>query len=356
MAIETPTARPDLIKQLEMDFGSSTAKSIWRKVMYWQLWTNRSLPIGAILGFFSSMTYANGDPLEEPNSAYWQWCDGSPITNAGSPLNGENTPDFKEKFLKGNSTIGLLGGQSTINLQHNHGGYTGYTADTNGSGGDFGSDAFQGTVHRHAIANALSTTESVIPPYHEIQYFMRVDGGANQLGPLLETNLGELIGKDWTKYAKIFSQELATAIYNNNVWLNALIPVGMVIPIMTNIPGVASPDPNIWQECDGAEITNENSPLRSFGGVQYFTPNLIDKYIRVPTSFGFAGLDGGVNAYDFTHNHGGYTNLHEHPEGMDHSNSANRAKIYHNHTMESDLGLINMEPPFFTVRFFMRIN
>jgi hypothetical protein len=355
MAIETPVQRPELLKQLETDFGSTTSKYIWRKVMLWQLWMSRSIPVGSIISFFGSTTFANGDPLVGAKENYWQWCNGSAISNASSPLNGQTIPDFREKFLKGSSTIGSLGGQSTINLLHQHSGFTGLENQVGGNGGDNGGDETAGTVHNHPIDIELSSVENVIPPYSEVQYYMRVDGGANQAGGSLSTNIGDLIDNDVSEFAKIFSQDFATLLYNNNIWFDALIPLGMVVPIMTNIPGVPAPDSNIWQECNGSEIVNENSPLRSVGASQYYTPNLIDSYVRVPSVFGLAGQVGGVNQFDFTHNHSGFTHDFESPAGMDHG-GVDRAVDRHRHTFETDLAIFNTEPPYYTVKFFIRIN
>ena len=354
MTIETPLLKPSVLRSIETDFGSTICKAIWRKVMMFQLWTNRSLPVGMILNHYGSQTYANGDPLAGPNTDYWQWCDGGVIANANSPLNGQNTPDFKEIFLKGASTIGTIGGQPTINLQHNHGGITSYEHQANGSGGDSGGDTTVGTFHAHGIANNMSTAESVIPPYKEIQYYIRVDGGAGQKAPGLSTVIGDAIEEDFGKFGTIMSNELATLLYNNTLWLDAMMPLGTVVPIMTNIPGVPPVDLNVWQECNGAEILNENSPLRSIGGNQYFTPDMTDRYIRVPTAFGESGLQGGVNTYDFAHNHTGYTEYMINPAGMDHSDAV-RAHDRHRHTLPGDLSVINTEPPFYTVKFYMRI-
>lgn len=352
--IVTPPLKPELLTQVETDFGSTICKHIFRKIMFYQLWVNRSLPVGMILSFYGSQEFAGGGLIDKPNGKFWQWCDGGVINNPNSPLNGQNTPDFKEKFLKGGLTIGALGGQSTINLSHNHGGVTSVENQTGGGGADAGGDAAQGTFHAHSIASNLSSAESVIPPYFETQYYLRVDGGGTEQGAFTSTT-GDFIDEIQAKFGKIVSFEFAETLLNNFSVLDALIPIGAIVPIMVNIPNVPQADGNIWQECDGSEITNENSPLRSIGGVTNFVPDMRDRYVKVPAAFGLAGGQGGVNQYDFTHNHSGYTEFHEAPAGMDRSDNANQARQFHRHTVQTDLSVINTEPPFFTVKFYMRI-
>lgn len=365
MTIETTSLKPEIIKRIESDFGSTIAAFIWKKVLEHQLWTNRSIPIGSIMTFFGSQLLARTGPsdviIPQPDASFWQWCDGAAITNANSPLLGANTPNFQEKFLKGLATAGLFGGQSTINIQHNHGAITSSETDRSPEQiADDGSDHTNGGFHAHTVANSWPTAESVIPPFIEMQYYLRIDGGPGSSTPSAEdtisTSFGDLINDDLVKYAKILSQELATALHLNALLLDTIIPVGSVIPIMTNIAGVPLVDTNVFQECDGAEITNENSPLRSIGGEPRFVPNLIEHYIRVPSTFGLSGQTGGLNDNNFSHNHTGKTQIHENPEDVDPSNDAFMGKRTHFHNIEADfLNLVNVEPPFATVKFYMRI-
>lgn len=367
MTILTPQLKPNALQKIESDFGSTIASFIWKNVLQHQLWVNRSIPLGSILSFYGSQLLARTDLIDElipqPDSSFWQWCDGSIINNANSPLFGEATPDFREKFLKGYPILGLIGGQSTVNLSHNHGGTTSSRSD--GSTqiiADVGNDPIRaGAEHAHSISYDWSANESFIPPYSEVQYYLRIDGGAGSTIPSLDnflsTTFGSLINDQMAEYAKILSNEMATMIYYNSFLLDSLIPIASIIPIMTNIIGVPGPDLNIFQECDGSEITNENSPLRSIGGSQRFVPNLLDHYIRIPSSFGLSGNFGGLNdSNQFKHNHGGQTSGHPNPEGGDPSNSLHMAEPWHVHQVFNDLiNPINIEPPFYTVKFFMRI-
>lgn len=67
----------------------------------------------------------------------------------------------------------------------------------------------------------------------------------------------------------------------NNNWLIDLRPVGSIVFIDVNKFGVGVPNPAIWQECNGSEILNPNSPLRTIGILKNYTPDLRDRYLKV---------------------------------------------------------------------------
>ena len=350
-----PNLKPDVLSKIESDFGTTIAKHLWTKVIQYQEWFNKSIPIGYIMPFYGAQEYATGGLITGPDSSYWLWCDGQTVLNANSPLNGQLTPNLKEIFLKGNVNPGLFGGQYSINLRHDHGGATGFETDNGSPIADNGIDHDNGTPHHHYIAPDWNTNESVIPPYLETQFYLRIDGGIPFSGPSKETTFGTFINSDLSKFGKILSQELATQLYQNINALDSIIPIGGIAPILINIAGVELPNNNIWQECDGSEIINENSPLRSTGGTVRTTPNLIDRYLRVPATFGLSGGYGGDNEKDFKHNHSGHTGSHYNPSGDVDNGSIPEGRPVHNHTISNDLSLINTEPPFYTVKFYQRI-
>lgn len=174
----------------------------------------------------------------------------------------------------------------------------------------------------------------------------------------MTTNSDKLDTVGYSDFGDVVSVELATAMRKNLEFLRAVCAIGEVAPIMVNIPGVPLPNPNYFQECDGSEIINENSPLRSLGVTQHFTPDMRDRYIFV-TKVGSqnAGTPGGSNTtYAFKHNHGGYTGSVASAEGSRGSNESREAAWSHNHSIAYDFpNAINMEPPFYTVKFYMRI-
>jgi len=165
------------------------------------------------------------------------------------------------------------------------------------------------------------------------------------------------IDDDRALYGIIASQELAGELAQNIDAMNLLIPMGEVVPIVTGITGVPPVDANVFQECNGSEITNPNSPLRTIGGVQHFTPNMIDRYIKIPAVFGQSGQVGGVNETSaFNHDHLGVTGDFTTGEDVDQSSALREAAQVHNHPIaEAFPNPVNIEPDFVTVKFFMRI-
>jgi hypothetical protein len=161
-----------------------------------------------------------------------------------------------------------------------------------------------------------------------------------------------------SEFSDVVSQELAAALKLNIDFLQNLCAIGQVAPILTGIVGVPLPDANIWQLCDGSEIVNENSPLRSQGASQHFTPNMTNRFqMMVKPGGQSAGTLGGENnTYAFKHNHGGYTGSVGSNQDGNHSHSLREAAFSHNHTIAYDFNYgVNVEPPFYTVKFYMRI-
>jgi len=167
------------------------------------------------------------------------------------------------------------------------------------------------------------------------------------------------IDDDRAKFGEITSQELATELGDNIDFMNLLIPIGEVTPILVGLSGVPPVDANIWQECNGSKITNPNSPLKTIGGIERFTPDMRDRYIKVPTIFGESGDTGASNTKALLHDHGGVTGTFTSPEGVDQSTilgSLREAAQTHTHPIQNAfVAPVNIEPPFMTVKFFMRI-
>ena len=174
MTIPVNEFKPAKLRSMEADFGTSVSSYIWNKIIHNHAWVEKAIPIGYILYFYKAQTDAAAVEVANPNSDIWVYCDGSVISDADSPLNGQNTPDLRTKFLKGSdSAVGTLGGQETINLQHNHGGATGFFNDAINNNADSGSAHDSGSNHNHALFNSWSTVQPVVPVYFEVQAFMR---------------------------------------------------------------------------------------------------------------------------------------------------------------------------------------
>ena len=124
--------------------------------------------------FHEEITEANGTPKATPNPDIWKFCDGSVISDSDSPLDGQNTPNMADLFLRGSDTEQLNGGNATLNIQHNHGGATGVTDDREDIIADVGTDHDTGAPHTHSIDNKWSTVEPIIPKFNALQCYIRV--------------------------------------------------------------------------------------------------------------------------------------------------------------------------------------
>jgi hypothetical protein len=170
-----PSIKPELLKSLEVDFSSSVASSIWRKIVNNHTWVERAIPIGCILFFHQSITTAAGDPIDPPNPDIWKFCDGSLISDPDSPLNGQNTPNMADLFPKGPKEGEVefqIGGNATLDISHNHGGRTGTTDDRGNKNADPDTDHVSGSPHYHSI-NTKWGVESILPKYFSLQAYIR---------------------------------------------------------------------------------------------------------------------------------------------------------------------------------------
>jgi len=164
------------------------------------------------------------------------------------------------------------------------------------------------------------------------------------------------IDDDRALFGVISSNELATELAENITLMDLLIPLGEIVPILVGLTGVPAVDANVFQLCDGSEITNANSPLRTIGGSQKFTPNMSNRYIKVPTVFGQSGQVGGVNVETgLSHDHFGITGDFTSPEAVDQDDDLQESAFIHAHPIAVGLSSIPVEPPFIGVKFYMRI-
>lgn len=115
----TIPSKIEKFSDVEKDQFSSIAEATWKKAAYLLEYLNKSYPIGMLMFFDKFIA-----PTTTPDPNYWKFCDGSVISNVNSPMNGETTPDLRNKFIKhpnGNITPMTSGGADSINLNHTHG-------------------------------------------------------------------------------------------------------------------------------------------------------------------------------------------------------------------------------------------
>jgi len=177
---------------------------------------------------------------------------------------------------------------------------------------------------------------------------------------------------DVSKFASIVSIEMMQKFKSTVDHLQLSTPIGQIAPIYSyNFPEFPPINTDLWQECNGGIIINDKSPLYNpetpldiSGTVDESkvnrVPDMTDRYVRMSNNFGDDGDVGGYNSKDFSHNHGGVSSIHlwtaNGADSNSHGIAHTDAKFAHSHGIYSDLtSEINIEPPFFGLKFYMRI-
>jgi hypothetical protein len=110
-----------------------------------------------------------------PDSRLWQLCDGSLITDENSDLRGSNTPDMRDRFMKGANTPGEAGtasGSNTKTFAHSHGGVT--QANPAPDNGEFGVNYLTIYSHTHTIPTALAAAVNVEPVHYRVEHYIKI--------------------------------------------------------------------------------------------------------------------------------------------------------------------------------------
>jgi hypothetical protein len=155
--------------------------------------------------------------------------------------------------------------------------------------------------------------------------------------------------------ATINEETIKKIIYNNN-WLLDLMPLGSIVALQTNQPGGGTPDPNIYQFCDGSEITNSNSPIRSIGLNQRFVPDLRAKFPRAANNL-LTNPISGTWEHNLAHGHGTGG-----PSSIGATITANkgdrRRRDVHNHSVPDQYAspTIIETPAYIAYNFYMKIS
>lgn len=94
-------------------------------------------------------------------TAFWKECDGSVLSDAESPLNGQTLPDLNttKRFLRGSGTSGTTGGADT----HSHG--TGSTQDLHNTPGHGAGDE---------VAPGSTGSASTLPAHYEVVFIIKI--------------------------------------------------------------------------------------------------------------------------------------------------------------------------------------
>lgn len=160
-------------KALESDLSTSIAQALWQKAASICEYVSLSYPVGMLI--FVNSSQAALPSL--PDAKYWQYADGSVVTNTNSPLLGQTLPDLRGKFFKHPATgqiENVVEGADSAVLNHDHTGLTGFATDYDSVRLDNGGDKGQAIgSHQHTISNATITVDN-IPAHFEVQVYVRI--------------------------------------------------------------------------------------------------------------------------------------------------------------------------------------
>lgn len=153
-------------------------------------------------------------------------------------------------------------------------------------------------------------------------------------------------------------EEVVRKFFQNLNMLAELAKIGSIDAIALNQPGAASPDVSVLQLADGSEITNVNSPLRTTGITNRYTPSMVNRYLRGANAGTTSGNEAGGSAtVNLEHSHGGVTGAVSFAltanDGTEQSNLPNP----HAHGIFNDLNPLEpLNPSFQQIAFYLKIN
>ena len=124
------------------------------------------VPVGGLVPVLKNIT---GVPT--PPTSHFMLADGSTVSDANSPINGQTVPDLNgdNRFIRGVDTAGGEGGQETIALNHNHSvSLAGASYDGGGLSGVTSTD-----LSNVMNKSELSATQDILPKYHNAVWYIR---------------------------------------------------------------------------------------------------------------------------------------------------------------------------------------
>lgn len=139
-------------------------------------------------------------------------------------------------------------------------------------------------------------------------------------------------------------EESLKKIIQNQNYLGNIFPVGVIIFVQLNQVGVPPVDSALYQFCDGAEITDPKSKLRSIGLNVRFVPEFEDKFVRAASALQTNGT-GGNKEFAVGHDHGGNTGSGGGGNSIGEEGDERKGSQAHEHTIDPDLSTVEIDYP-----------
>lgn len=133
-------------------------------------------PIGSIMPWLKSYTNTPALP------GGWVECNGQVLVDAESVYNGQTIPDLNgdNRFLRGNATSGGAGGSATQTASLANGPHAGssnpdtWVGDSINSAGELHAYNTSGTTSYFQAKKSSTASFSILPPYYNVVWIMRV--------------------------------------------------------------------------------------------------------------------------------------------------------------------------------------
>jgi hypothetical protein len=153
------------------------------------------------------------------------------------------------------------------------------------------------------------------------------------------------------------SEETVRKMIQNANMLAALAPLGSVLHMQLNQPGVQPPLTSVYQLANGGEITEPTSPLRSIVPITRVVPDIRNRYVRGAPTLGTTG-SGGSSTVNLSHTHSnGVACAPINANDGNERRSWNANFPCHDHTMNSDLSSAEpLDPAHQELAVYIKIN
>lgn len=160
------------------------------------------------------------------------------------------------------------------------------------------------------------------------------------------------------EFTRPVSDETVRKIIQNINMLSKLAEIGQIISVAVNQPGVSTPSPLQFQQCDGSEITQENSPLQSTSGSPKFTPDTRDFFLRGAPDESTNGQTAPNLTTNLQHAHSTSTIVQPRVgEGGDERHAYSDSDLPHNHPLSDDLNPAEpIDPANLKIVHYLKIN